>query len=184
MVKKICEVCGKEYYVKNYRKDISRFCSRKCQGRYTQQNVLSKVDKSYMKGNKYRVGKKSVNSFKKGHVAWNKGIKGIHLSPKTEFKKGRKSNNHKEIGVIVQRKDKKGKIRNFIKVAEPNKWELYAVYLVKKQGIIVPKGSVVHHKNKNCIDDRIENLEVLTRAQHINIHRKDLKTLDNHNQIC
>jgi hypothetical protein len=26
--------------------------------------------------------------FKKGYIPWNKGIKGIHFSPKTEFKKG------------------------------------------------------------------------------------------------
>lgn len=26
--------------------------------------------------------------FKKGHTPWNKGMKGIHLSPKSEFKKG------------------------------------------------------------------------------------------------
>ena len=26
--------------------------------------------------------------FKKGHIPWNKGLKGIHLSKKTEFKKG------------------------------------------------------------------------------------------------
>ncbi len=26
-----------------------------------------------------------------GHIVWNKGMKGIHLSPRTEFKKGQKS---------------------------------------------------------------------------------------------
>lgn len=39
--------------------------------------------------------------FSKGHIPWNKGVKGIHLSPETEFKKGnlpkinyRKGENH------------------------------------------------------------------------------------------
>jgi len=27
--------------------------------------------------------------FTKGHIPWNKGVKGIHLSPQTEFKKGK-----------------------------------------------------------------------------------------------
>jgi hypothetical protein len=30
MVKKICEVCGKEFEVRNYERDKRRFCSRKC----------------------------------------------------------------------------------------------------------------------------------------------------------
>jgi len=29
-VEKICEECGKEFIVRNYRKDIARFCSKKC----------------------------------------------------------------------------------------------------------------------------------------------------------
>ena len=35
-------------------------------------------------------------NFKKGHKPWNKNLKGIHLSPKTEFKKGRKDEKHPE----------------------------------------------------------------------------------------
>ena len=34
---------------------------------------------------------------------------------------------------------------------------------------------VVHHKNHNKLDNRIENLQLMTRQEHINTHRKDLK---------
>lgn len=174
MIKKVCEICGNEYFVKNYRANKSRFCSRQCQGKYFQKTFLINVDKSYLKNNKFRKGKLPTNAYQKGHIAWNKGIKGLHLSKKTEFKKGRENTNRKEVGTIAQRKKGTGKLRNYIKVAEPNKWELYAVYLVKQEGILIKKGCVVHHLNKNCLDDRIENLIVLTRAEHINIHREDL----------
>ena len=175
MVKKICEICGKEYLVKNYRKETSKYCSKKCQGKACYDKNLASIDKTYLIGNTFRKGMPPPKPFAKGHTPWNKGLKGIHLSKETEFKKGIKSINHKEVGEICLRKEKNDKERNYIKVAEPDKWELYPVYLVKQAGFEIPKGSVVHHINKNCLDDRIENLQILTRAEHINIHREDWK---------
>ncbi len=35
-------------------------------------------------------------------------------------------------------------------------------------------GKVVHHKNKNPSDNKLSNLQAITRQEHINIHRKDL----------
>lgn len=176
MVKKICQCCGKEYEVKKYRENTSRFCSRHCQGTYTCETVLSKVDKSYMIGNQLRKGKKPKNCFQIGHEPWNKGVKGLHLSPNTEFKKGNKPLTTCEVGTITTRCDKGGTLRNYIKVAEPNVWKYYYVFLIEQSGQIIPEGSVVHHINKNPLDDRIENLQILTRAEHINIHRNDLKS--------
>lgn len=34
---------------------------------------------------------------------------------------------------------------------------------------------IVHHINHNKLDNRIENLQVMTRREHINVHRQDLK---------
>ena len=33
MINKICEICGVEFQVRNYRRDTARFCSRACQWR-------------------------------------------------------------------------------------------------------------------------------------------------------
>ncbi len=42
--------------------------------------------------------------FEKGHIPWNKGIKGLHLSPSTEFKKGHLPANTKYDGCLSLRK--------------------------------------------------------------------------------
>lgn len=107
-----------------------------------------------------------------------KELKGIHISPNTEFKKGQKSNKKVEIGTIKER-CVKGVKRNFIKIAEPDVWQRYYVYLWEKENGKIPKGCVIHHINKIPNDDRIENLVCLTRSEHMNIHRKDL-----HNSSC
>jgi len=173
MVEKKCVVCGKTFCVKNYRKDIALYCSRSCSSKGNYSKSLAKATHEHLIGNNYRKGKRPANAFEKGHIAWNKGIKGMHNSPKTEFKKGKESENKLPIGTIVKRLEK-GKVRNFIKVGDPNKWKYYYVYLWEQENGEVPNGYVIHHINKISDDDRLENLACITRKEHINIHRADL----------
>jgi len=37
---------------------------------------------------------------------------------------------------------------------------------------------IVHHKNENKKDNRIENLEILTKIEHINLHRKEKEFIE------
>lgn len=134
---------------------------------------LAVVDGSHSIGNSYRKGMKPSNSFKKGHTPWNKDMKGLHLSPETQFKKGHKPANKLDVGTITQRTDKYGTHRKFIKVAEPNSWKPYAVFIWEEAYGPVRKGEVIHHINKNALDDRIENLMMVTRAEHLRLHRDD-----------
>lgn len=173
MIKKKCLQCNKEFEVKDYRKDTAKFCSRECSSKYHYDERLRNIDKSYMIGNKYREGLKPKNAFEKGHIPFNKGTKGIMKPNRTSFKKGRINENKRNIGDITIR-EHRGKKRQWVKIGNPNIWELYAVYLWKEKYGDVPKGFIVHHKNSNMLDDRIENLEILTRSEHINIHREDL----------
>jgi hypothetical protein len=46
--------------------------------------------------------------------------------------------------------------------------------LEQKIGRKLKKNEVTHHINRNKLDNRPENLMVMTRAEHINYHRKDL----------
>jgi hypothetical protein len=112
-----------------------------------------------------------------GHPAWNKGLKGIHLSPGSEFKRGQIGIHHVPVGTERTRLDKAGKSRVWVKVAEPNRWRLRAQLAWElANGRAVPRGFLVHHENRDSTDDSAENLKLLTRSQHINEHRDELET--------
>lgn len=105
-------------------------------------------------------------SFKKGHIPWTKGMKGIHLSPETEFKKGGKPPTWCPVGTIRKRKHRRDKgIRYWIKIKEPNKWMLLSHYRwIQRFGCLMV-GDIIHHLNGNSFDDRSENLIALPREE-------------------
>lgn len=125
--------------------------------------------------NEARKGNPNSGAFKPGQRSWNTGLKGFNPSPATNFKKGMRPINKVTVGTVRIRKDKQGKPRAFVKVAEPNKWEYRAVKVWEEHhGCEVPPGMVVHHRDRNSLNDHPDNLEAMTRADHINEHRNDL----------
>lgn len=118
--------------------------------------------------NKIRAG-----CFKRGNVPWTKGKRGIRLSPATEFKKG-ESNKRVALGTVRVRNDKNGTPRAFVKIGLPAVWrERSKVVWEEKHGPL-PPGMVLHHIDHNALNDEIDNLQLLTRAQHIAAHREQL----------
>ena len=135
-----------------------------------------KRDNSYLIGNQFAVGAKpNKTAFKNGSEPWNKGLKGVRLSPATEFKKGQRGIKWKPVGTQTIRKDKTGTLRRFVKVAEPNIWKLYAVHIWEAKFGQVPRGLILHHRDHNSLHDELNNLCVLTRTAHIKEHRRDLE---------
>jgi hypothetical protein len=113
---------------------------------------------------------KKDTKFKKGNAPWNKNLKGIHLSPKSEFKKGSRPINWCPIGTIKERKDKNGGIRKWIKFEEPNKWIELAKHVWLCNGGLIPKGFIIHHVDFNKANDDISNLSCMTRGAHLKVH--------------
>lgn len=153
----ICEECGGPFRRDKAGARPIRFCGGDCFHAWQKRNPNS-------------------GQFDPGSKPWNAGVKGTHFSPSTEFKAGRRGENWLPVGSVTERVDKGGNTRAHVKIAEPNKWRERAIVVWENfHGMRLPKGSVVHHKDRNPLNDAISNLQALTRAEHISVHREDLQ---------
>lgn len=146
------------------------YCSMDCQ---------REVRRAQWCGNKLRRGLKPSNAFVPGHQTWNKGLKGIHLSRDTEFVPGQLALNKLPVGSVTIRYDKGTKTpRAWLKVAEPSTWLPRAVVTWTAAGREIPEGYILHHKDGDATNDgpeALDNLELVTRARHMEIHRPDFE---------
>lgn len=115
--------------------------------------------------------------FEKGSVPPNKGVKGVRYPgcEATWFKKGQKSINHKEIG--SERVDAKDGYL-IVKIAEPDVWELKHRYIYEQANGKIPKGYVLNFKNGDKTDIRLDNLVLLSKAEHLELTRSKLRSND------
>lgn len=152
-MKYICQECENEFETTDKGR---KYCNIKCYGAYTK---------------KYP----NKGSFFGGHSPWNKNLKGIHLSPASEFKQGQKGRNWVPTSSSVIRKHKGDGFRVWVKVAEPNDWQTRAIVVWEMKNGPVPKGKIIHHIDRNSLNDRPSNLQALTRAEHLTEHRSEFK---------
>jgi hypothetical protein len=101
-------------------------------------------------------------NFKKGHIPWNKGKKGIHCSPRTEFKKGihAMENSPSWKGGIQYPKNDcvHITISSNVRVRRPR-----VVY--EEHFGPVPEGYVIYHLDGDRTNDDPYNLEAISRAE-------------------
>lgn len=101
--------------------------------------------------------------------------KGVHAAPATEFKAGQDAHNRLPVGSVrVRRETHTGLDRAWVKTVEPNVWRKRAVVVWEAAHGPVPRGSVVHHRDRDSLNDDIDNLQAMTRKQHADEHRGEL----------
>lgn len=114
--------------------------------------------------------------FKKGHIAWNKGLRGVHFSPTTEFKKGHLPADYKQVNTITVRKDTDGKKFRWIKTSNVPKsrhnWIPYASHIWQKKNGPIPKGHFVIHADGDRLNDDIDNLLLVDHKGHFKLQLK------------
>ena len=155
-----CEHCGAGFQRDRSGARPIRFCTVGCYHAYRDATGYNKS-----------------STFAPGIKPWNKDLKGIHLSPQSEWKPGRISDKGMPVGAIVTRVGKGSTPRQHIKIAEPNVWEFYAVWLYRHTHGPIPKGHVVHHRDHDSLNDTPDNLQRLTRAEHLNVHRAEIMVI-------
>ena len=170
MIELVCERCSGTFHVKAYRAKTARFCSRMCKAQFLgAPHFVAMTSKPWNHGNKHRKGLRPTNSFKDGHTPWNKGLKGIHLSVSSEFKQGRHQPSD-NLGTVKIRTHR-GTQRAWVKIAEPDRWDLLArhIYAITHD-LVIPKNMVIHHIDGDSLNDDPANLMMVTRSQHAKLH--------------
>ena len=165
----VCQTCGKTFSVPPSRIKAGggKYCSMAC---------LGKANAKSLKGNQYAKNSGgNSTSFKPGHKPWNKGLRGIHLSPDTEFKTGRRNDNRLPVGTVTVRTDKNGAPRRFIKLEPwPVPWTEFARVVWQQHNGSIPDDYVIHHIDRDSLNDDISNLQAMSRAEHLAEHRDEI----------
>jgi len=88
-------------------------------------------------------------------------------------KQGKNHPRYLHIGSENIRLDAEGSKRMWVKIGNPNIWVQRARKVILDAGHKLVQSEIVHHKNRNTLDDSLTNLQILTRGQHINLHRRE-----------
>lgn len=94
----------------------------------------------------------------------------------TEFAPGQAAHNHLPVGSVrVRRETHTGLDRAWVKTAEPNVWRKRAVLAWEAEHGPVARGLVIHHRDRDSLNDAPANLQALTRKEHADEHRGELE---------
>lgn len=137
---------------------IARFCGQPCYHAWRKANGII------------------TGQFKPGLIPWNKG-KYMRVSRRTEFKKGQRSITWAPIGTVrVRRRRRDGQQHAWVKVGEPATWKPRANVVWEKWFKSVPKGCILHHIDRDTMNDAITNLACLSRASHLKEHKHEFES--------
>jgi len=153
-----CEMCGGQFKRDKAGSRAIRFCSQKCYHAWRASTGCS------------------IGQFRKGQAPWNKGLKGYCPSPETCFHKGMAPVNKTWVGTVrIRTQWKRGDRRAWIKVREPREWRELAKVVWESVWGTIPKGGVIHHADGNPLNDNPVNLVLLSRGQHMDVHRNQFR---------
>lgn len=190
LVKK-CLVCGNEAVVARYRANTFKTCSPTCSSKYKSQTAERKIKKETglsafeFLEKEYRENQKSFREIQKIIKIPNKKLSELLVKNGIKIRKGsfavktqwcgEKGKNRRETG-FAKRKNKIISSDGYVMILDknnPQKRMREHVHLMEKSlKRSLKPNEVVHHKNGNKQDNRIENLGLMTESEHKSLHAK------------
>lgn len=132
---------------------------------------LKKTHWSKKEPEKWKKHKEKLRNLQKGHIPWNKGL--TKSDPRV-------LENTRKSGETLKRLYKEGKIKSPMKGllgknsplwngGSRNFYQKQARKMCEDAGWDI-KGKIIHHKNEDFTDNRLENFHIMTRAEHLKHH--------------
>jgi hypothetical protein len=118
------------------------------------------------KSPEYLVRYREKTHFKKGHSPANKGVKGIRVSPHSEFKKGNLPKNTLYNGAVSIRKDNRGVPYKHIRISQAV-WKHLHVQIWEEKNGPTPEGHCIVFKDGDTMNCNIENLECISKHENM-----------------
>ena len=152
MVTFTCPYCGQE------RTGVRRRCYE-CTKSYQTPEGIERTRAA-------NIGRKQSEEHRRKNSEGHKG--NVNRFDLAAYTKGKRPHNYKPVGTT--RKD-----NGHTKVkCEDGKWRYRARLTWVEHNGYIPEGMLIHHINEDPHDDRIENLQLVTRKEHIRIHKPKL----------
>jgi hypothetical protein len=83
--------------------------------------------------------------------------------------------------VTIRTRHKRGGDRRaWVKIDEPNVWKPRAVVVWEQANGPIPRGMIVHHDDRDTLNDDIANLSLESRADHLREHRPEFEEKRRH----
>lgn len=159
-----CKHCGKEYYVNRARLEQNRgiYCSEECQrkGQIPWNKGLTKEQDERLQS----ISRKTSEQIK---IQYENGMRDRFAITKAANEAVRQKSRER----YEKSPNKYISIRGYWMVYVPQRgWVNEHIFIWEKENGPVPKGMHIHHINHNRLDNRLENLKMLTSSEHHKLH--------------
>lgn len=185
-----CAICGKEEYPIDTKKFPKEFCSWHCYEQWLKWEKQPNCECAYchrpMYMKPYRISRAAHGVTCSKYCANN--LKSSYMSGELNHQyglKGKLNDSYKGDVIIHQGyyyeycplhpyASENGRVRQHRLVVENNYQLFNPIYFEEKGGFIVLKKEyVVHHIDRNKLNNDVNNLQVLTLSEHITLHNKE-----------
>ena len=147
--------------------------------RFGDNTITTEKTRSYLKNHKIKTGR--TGCFQKGHVPWTKGkrINEVIKDPEkrrgfveNQYRKGHVPVNAVPIGTVVKNTDGYLMRKKQAEGTQRERWEFLHRAIWEEHNGPIPEGMVVAFKDSNPENCAIDNLMVISKAEHaaMNIH--------------